>query len=121
MKKLLILVAASSMFLTACGASICERFENSGDKFEDKFSACSSGEGTTTTTTEFNRAQCDENLSNCTAQDEEKLNNYFDCIEKLDACVAGQEEAFTSAFIACAANVGQLSTPCLEGFSSSGQ
>jgi hypothetical protein len=90
--------ALASLSLAGCG-NLCDRYDSVSASFQTKHQACNVSDSTS-----FNKATCNENLAQCTAADQEKLNKYMDCVEKIPACTSDTKLAFAEAVMNCATN-----------------
>jgi len=45
--------------------------------------------------------KCEDSLKSCSAADLSAINAWYDCIERVPACVNGQQNSFQSAVAAC--------------------
>ncbi len=92
------LIAASAVALTGC-SSTCDNFSSTGDDFIEKIKPCLDADDLPPAA--FNVNQCDRAYSNCTDAEKEALDEYNDCLNKLESCTPGTSEAFKSALEAC--------------------
>lgn len=111
MKKQIALVAAAVFALGAgCGASVCDRAKSLPDTMNAKLTAC------TNVTFSSKLNDCDAKMKNCNGDDQAKMQKWFDCLEALPACTAGQEDAWTQSTIDCATkNLAGISQACQDG------
>lgn len=92
------LIAASSVALTGC-SSTCDNFSSIGDDLIEKVKPClDAGKEPPAA---FNVNQCDRAYANCTDAEKEALDEYADCLDKLQACTPGTSDAFKNAQEAC--------------------
>ncbi|MBM4379864.1 MAG: hypothetical protein FJ086_11270 [Deltaproteobacteria bacterium] len=95
----LALATAAAVVLSACG-NLCDRIESQNTSFETKHKACG------TPPQDFNKTTCNESLSKCTAADQEKINKYLDCAEKIAACTQDKVLAFSESLGNCVTSSG---------------
>lgn len=118
MKTIVRLSLLAAVALAAgCSKSICDRSFELTDAVTAKVGACPDARTalslSSTEPTEAEMNACDEQVKGCTARDEEKLNEGFDCIEALAPCEQGQDDAFTKAYFDCFQKAGTVSDACL--------
>ncbi len=110
------LIAASAVALTGC-SSTCDNFATIGDDLVEKVKPCL--EAGDPTPPAFNVNQCDRAYDNCTDAEKESLDEYADCLDKLEACTPGTKNAFGTALEACNdyldARVGESCQQVFEG------
>ncbi len=111
MKKMISLFAVVTMTAVGCGGSICDRAAGFNNTVKTKVSACPTLSGIVSTST-FDKAKCETGAKSCTSDDNATINKFFDCIDKVPNCVAGQEAAFASASQACSASITSVSAAC---------
>jgi hypothetical protein len=107
----LALASAALLALSAC--TVCDRYAQFEASFQEKHKACLDSNGEP-----FNKAACSDNLKNCSPADQEKLNKYLDCMDKIPACTSGTNLAFLEAQFTCAMSdeVRGISSACGAGF-----
>jgi hypothetical protein len=103
------LVASS----TACTGSVCDRAESVSRALNDKGKACS-GDGGLVSPTTFDKPTCEAGASACTAADLKILNSDFDCIDRVEACVAGNDNAWLGSLMSCAQGYDSVTPDCLH-------
>lgn len=112
MKRLACAFAVVSLALTGCSGSLCEDFKDVSEDLEEKAAPCSDGTSGGSND-EFNVQQCESDLSKCSDDDREALRDYIDCLDNVDKCVKGKEDAFGGAILGCAFTAaGKLSDAC---------
>ena len=88
------------LLATGCVPEVCARAEALNTSFPQRHAACIA-EGTLTGPA-FDGAACDGSMSTCSASDEQALQAYFQCVEKLPACTRETRADFSQAFLSCA-------------------
>lgn len=97
-KWIISLIAASSVALTGC-SSTCDSFASTQDELIEKTRPClDAGDQLPAA---FNVTQCDRASENCTDAEKEALDEYRDCLDKLEACTPGTKDGFKNAREAC--------------------
>jgi hypothetical protein len=115
MKQLACAVAMVSLALTGCGGSICDDFDDAGKTLVEKVEACPSFDDVTyEEPTDAEKEQCEKSIEACTDSDKEILNKFIDCVNDLDECTPSTEQAFSTAFLACAVPLANVSNACGE-------
>jgi hypothetical protein len=115
MKRLVIALAAVSLTMMGCGGSLCEDFADSFGSIEDKVEDCSSFDDVTfDEPSDAEIKSCEENLDKCSDSDKKILEKFIDCVNGLDKCTNSTENAFATAFLACAAPLENVSDACGE-------
>jgi hypothetical protein len=92
------LIAATTVALTGCG-STCDSFADSGDSLIEKVKPCLDSDDDPPAA--FNVNQCERAFENCTDSEKEALDEYLDCLDKLEACTPGTKDGFRNALEAC--------------------
>lgn len=92
-----------------CGRDLCARAESASKSVERAAASCENFEPEEN---DFEGESCQENLRNCTAEDEAKLEAMFECMERLEPCVPDEEMAFAMRVIGCLGHAGGLSDGC---------
>lgn len=106
MKIVVGLSMGAAVLLSGCGPSTCDRAEQAGEALQEKKGSCNA------TVTTAPRATCDANISNCSADDQEKLVAMFDCMENVPACEAGKEFDWLGSIAACSSHTEGVSETC---------
>lgn len=96
----------AAVLLTGCGPSTCDRAEAASTALQQKKGNCD------VTVTSASGATCEANVSNCSADDQEKLVAMFDCIEDLPVCQAGNEAGWFASLGACSSHLENVSENC---------
>jgi len=89
------LALASAVALALSGCNLCDRYANFEASFQERHKACGDS------TSSFDKATCNANLSKCSAADQEKVNKYLDCMEKIPACTSNTRLSFLEATLNC--------------------
>jgi hypothetical protein len=119
-KKLVLAAAVLAMTSLglACGGSVCDRMATTSTSLDDKAKGCSSSDGgVTISASKFNKATCEANVANCTADDQKILNTQMDCMGKIAACTTGNELAYAGSLLSCSTDASKISTACSAAFS----
>lgn len=106
--KWLLAVTMAVSVLTGCKGSLCEQIADESTALVEKAKPCDN----TITAGNFNKSTCEANISACTAADEKVLEQQADCVDKIKACVKGQEQVFVGALLACSG--GTISQGCQD-------
>lgn len=109
-----VLVVAS--FAAGCGGSICDRAGNQQKVINDKVKGCPQIAGSVTTGG-LTKSSCESKLQSpaCSDNDRTLYDNMFTCIEELEPCLSGQEQAFITKFSNCRLPLqGGRTTSCKE-------
>jgi hypothetical protein len=115
MKKIVSMLAVFALAgLTGCGGNVCSRSKDSAKNMAEKVKACTTIASHFTEPSEASIKQCEDNVSKCTADDTKKLNEFFDCVDKIGNCEAGKETEWTQKFQDC--NFPTVSTECGSAF-----
>jgi hypothetical protein len=109
MKKLLIAMLATSslVFGTGCGGDLCEDTQDTIEGLSDKLDDCPQLEQALEQALgEFDFddddvEECKEDIEDCSDSDVEKREEALDCINDLDKCEEGDEEAWATDFLEC--------------------
>ena len=110
LKRVLFVLAAS--IIAGCGGDVCSRTSQLQKDLNAKAASCQS------MTFEGQVADCSTKLKSCSADDQAQLGKWFNCMEELPNCVAGQEDAWLNQFRNCAiSNLGGTSSACQQAFS----
>jgi len=118
MKRLVSALAVVSLSMMGCGGSLCQDFADSLGGIEDKVKNCPSfADVDFDEPTEAEIESCEENLDKCSDSDEKILNKFVDCVNDLDECTPSTENAFATAFLACATPLENVSDACGEAAS----
>jgi hypothetical protein len=96
-KWMIALTTAASLALAGC-SSTCDRLSDATDAYAQKVKPCLSSSEQTTA---FNVNQCDRAIEKCTDSERKALDEYVDCVKKLQECTPGTKDAFTAARRAC--------------------
>lgn len=109
-----VLVAVTG--LQACvGKAICDDVADAIGSLKDKVQACSSLGADVSVPTDSETEACAKASDvSCNADDEKLVSAATDCIAGLNACEAGKESEFQTAFQACTAPLDGLSSGCRE-------
>lgn len=113
-KNLMILLGG--LTLVGCGGNLC-------DRLADDAEACG------TEVSDEDKAQCEEDISACSSDDQKLLEDFFDCMAELpgmgecgEATATSTEDlqAMTEAMMACSTNAAGLSAECSASFMGGG-
>jgi hypothetical protein len=111
-------LGAASLLLAACGggnsnSDVCSAAVDAYAKYDQNIQACASSFDAYPS---FSQSVCEEalNQTQCTDSDRAALIDAYNCIGSMDACVQGSEDAFATAFNACAAKADNVSNGCLS-------
>jgi hypothetical protein len=98
MRKLGILTAALSCVLAACGGgSTCERANDAYAQLNQNVGDCQ-GTGLPVS---FDQKICEQNIDRCTSEEQDVMRSYFDCLDRVGTCQAGNEATWADAVNAC--------------------
>ncbi len=111
MKRIVSVFAVMSLALAGCGGSLCEDLADSLDTVNEKSKPCGGGTETDPITDEEIKA-CEESLDSCSDADKDALGKFNDCVNDLDTCSTGNENAFAAALLACGAHLEKVSDSC---------
>jgi hypothetical protein len=110
MKRLVGVFAVVSLALAGCGGSTCEDLKDVQDSAKEKQAPCPNSALEISTITV---ATCDASIDKCTDAEKDALSDYVSCVNKVDKCKVGSEDAFDSAVLACAvAADGKIGDTC---------
>ncbi|MFP2933746.1 hypothetical protein ACLESO_53155 [Pyxidicoccus sp. 3LG] len=107
-----LVAAASLVFGTGCGGSTCEKARDAFESLDEKSEACFPSDEDDEEITDADVEQCEEALEKCSDDDIEKIESAMDCLEDLDECKSGGEQAFSLQAFACLAKATDLSAGC---------
>jgi hypothetical protein len=112
-------LVAITVVISACGGSTCDRAESASKSLDEKGKACQSSSTTADggTPAAFNRTSCEADVKSCNADDLTIINKQFDCIDKVEACVKGNELAYLGSILACTGDSQKLSAACAKAVS----
>ena len=103
------LVASSA----ACTGSVCDRAEAVSKGLADKGAACRADGGLAAPDT-FDKAKCEADVSACTQADLKIVNSDLDCVDRVAACVAGDDMGWLGALMSCAQGYAAVTPDCLH-------
>lgn len=106
-----VVVTLLGLTLTGC-LEVCARAEVLNADFPVRHQACFP-DGTLQNA-RFDLEQCDESMKGCTATDEESIQDYFDCIDRLPTCTAENKATFNDAFLKCAQGMTAVTPGCFR-------
>jgi hypothetical protein len=92
---------AVMMVLSGCGTSVCADVAHAHQELEKKGAGCSG----VVPLPSFNEAQCEQNISECTTNDRDRLSKKADCYREIVACDAQSEQSFATALDQCEGHV----------------
>lgn len=108
-----ILFIAVGVLAAACSTDICHKASNASGRFVAK--SCNPDGGSAIARVDITK--CENNIANCSGVELQKISDYVDCVERIPACVAGQENAFNLAYVGCVTSgVLTVSLTCSQGF-----
>ena len=96
------LVVGLMALVSACSGSPCAHLETAETSLRAKIGSCSD-------TVTFSKDTCDQNISKCSGDDQNKLDTYADCIAALPDCTSANEQDFDGQLLACTP---QISASC---------
>ena len=92
---------AVMLVLSGCGAPVCVDVANAYTELGKKGEGCSG----VVPVPSFNQAQCEQNISECTANDMDRLSKKAGCFRAIASCDAQSEQAFATAIDQCEEHV----------------
>ena len=105
---------ALALALTSgCAGSVCDRAEAVAKSIADKGKACR-GEGGVTEPREFDRAQCEAGVGDCSPEDLALVALVMECAEGAQACSASEGPAWLTSLLSCARDYERISPSCLH-------
>ncbi|HEY1089390.1 MAG TPA: hypothetical protein VGE37_16930 [Archangium sp.] len=105
------LTVALGLAFTGC-LDVCTRAANLNESFPERHQACFSPDALPSP--KVQDKTCDASMKVCSAQDEQAIQRYFDCVESLKPCTPETRSAFNDAFLACTSGMNQLSEGCFR-------
>jgi hypothetical protein len=115
-KAVLLFSVGLFCWLGCGGDSVCDKAQHDLQNLANATSSCPTfsggGDGGATLIISFNKASCQNALSQCSSADQQTLSNYFDCLGKVNPCVPGQENQFLASLVYCYLSAGNLSQAC---------
>ncbi len=96
-KWLIALIATAAVALTGC-SSTCDNMAEVSDAYGEKVRPCLSADQQPPA---FNVNQCDQAFEKCTEAEQEAIEEYIECLDKLEACTPGTKDGFRNALEAC--------------------
>ena len=105
------IIAVSAVLSIGCGGSdLCKRAQSTITTLRTKSANCPTFANAFTPYTDAQTAACSTTLKTCTAADNTTLTTQLDCLDKVAACVAGSEQAFSTALSNC--STGTVTSGC---------
>jgi hypothetical protein len=101
---------ALAVLCGACGAEThpCDHYTQVTLGLLDKAKAC-----TNVSFTLMSRATCEQSIKSCSANDQQLLSSYVDCLDKsVGTCLAGQENIFFGSIALCGGLLAGMSDTC---------
>jgi hypothetical protein len=108
MRRGVIIVA---LVATGC-ADVCTRAALESTAFQERHAACYARD--TLPSPAFDAKACEASMGACTKADQQALQAYFDCLEKLPVCAEATKSAFNAEVLECAKGVTGLSAGCFR-------
>jgi len=87
--------------LSGCTGAVCADVADAYEQLARKGEGCSG----VVPLPSFNQAQCEKNISECTANDLDRLGKKADCFRDIISCDAQSEQAFATAIDQCEGHV----------------
>ena len=89
-------VLALACLLSACwSGGLCARSQSEWSEMSKKIAPCGYQ------AYQFSRSTCDQDVAQCTDQDLDAVNKYYDCLDQLPTCDPGNPQAWNDDFDAC--------------------
>lgn len=113
-KRPLFVVAAAlaGLTLAGCGSSsLCARARNTYASLGQKGDACGYARPA------FNENLCEQDVGSCTPADQNALEAYLDCLNGVQTCQPGNEDAYNAQIQTCYdTNEGISNQTCIDAF-----
>ena len=105
MLRTVLVVASLAAALSGC--NVCQRIYNADQAANEKGRDCGASSNTS-----VNVNTCTAGLNSCSPDDVNRLNDYANCLEKLDQCVASQSFNWSLQRFGCIQTLQGISGTC---------